>query len=271
MKTRRSFLSKTMITLTGAAFSPSILAAHHADESQSPLPSLQGRKILFAYGGWPGHGPEANKDYFVPWLEGQGATVVTTNHTASYTDKTLMDSIDLVIQSITMSKITPEEENGLLRAVSQGTGLVGWHGGLCDSFRDSTAYQYMTGGQFVAHPGGIVDYQVDIANKKDAVNQGLSSFQMKSEQYYMHIDPNVKVLATTKFNGANDPWIEGCVVPVAWKKMFGNGRVFYSSLGHALSHLTDVPDALTMIQRGIAWASASKYEPVEKWIDPVYS
>ncbi|UXX80122.1 ThuA domain-containing protein [Reichenbachiella carrageenanivorans] len=269
MKTRRYFLSKTLVTLAGAALSPSLLTAHHVEEPL-PLPTLQGRKILFTYGGWAGHDPETNKDYFVPWLEEQGATVVSANHTAPYADEALMDTIDLVIQSITMSNITREEEKGLLRAISNGTGMVGWHGGLCDSFRSSTAYQYMTGGQFVAHPGGIVDYQVDIVNKKDAINQGLSSFQMKSEQYYMHVDPNVKVLATTKFSGANDPWIEGCVVPVAWKKMFNNGRVFYSSLGHELSHLIDKPDALAMIQRGITWASASKYEPVEKWINPVY-
>ena len=180
-----------------------------------------------------------------------------------------MKDIDLVIQVFTMATITGDQEKGLLKAVSSGCGLAGWHGGLCDSFRQNTEYQFMTGGQWVAHPGGVIDYHVRVTDHQDPVTGGLSDFDMHSEQYYMHVDPNVKVLATTRYSGDHAPWIEGCTMPVTWKKMYGKGRVFYSSLGHVMKDF-EVPQALAIMQRGIKWASASKYAPAEEWISPVY-
>jgi hypothetical protein len=129
----------------------------------------------------------------------------------------------------------------------------------------------MVGGHWVAHPGGVIDYTVQITDHADEVTKGLKDFAMHSEQYYMHIDPNTKVLATTKFNGKIDSWIDGCVIPVTWKKMYGKGRIFYTSVGHNLDHITTVPDAIEMVKRGIKWASASKYLPAEKWMKPVYA
>ncbi len=180
-----------------------------------------------------------------------------------------MTSTDLIVQIWTMGKITREQEEGLLSAVRQGTGLAGWHGGTGDSFRENTEYQFMTGGQWVAHPGGVIDYEVKITNHKDEVTKGLTDFHMHSEQYYMHVDPNVKVLATTTFNGDHAPWIDGAVMPVAWKKYYGKGRIFYTSLGHVAADF-NVPQALSIMQRGICWAAGSKYEPFEKWITPAY-
>lgn len=116
----------------------------------------------------------------------------------------------------------------------------------------------------------MIDYEVKITNHKDEVTKGLSDFKMQSEQYYMHVDPNVKVLATTRFNGKINYWIDGCVMPVTWKKMHGKGRVFFTSVGHNLKHITDHPEAIEMLKRGIRWAGASKYEAVEKWLVPVY-
>ena len=241
------------------------------NEETKELPSLKGRKVLFVYGGWAGHGPEKFRDYMVPWMKEEGADVVVSDKLDPYADKELMDTIDLVIQVMTMSQISREQERGLLNAVRQnGTGMAGWHGGMCDSFRNNTEYQFMTGGQWVAHPGGVIDYTVQIVDQKDEVTRGLKEFAMHSEQYYMHVDPNVKVLATTKFNGAVNSWIDGAVMPVTWKKMYGKGRIFYTSVGHSLDHIATVPDAMEMLKRGIKWASGSKYLPAEKWLSPVY-
>ncbi|MEZ4996565.1 MAG: ThuA domain-containing protein [Bacteroidales bacterium] len=148
-----------------------------------------------------------------------------------------------------MSEITSAQEGGLLSAVRGGAGLAGWHGGLADAFRNNPAYQYMVGGQWVAHPGGVIDYNVTITDPDDPVTRGLREFRMHSEQYYMHVDPNVKVLATTTFTGEHDYWSEGCTMPVVWKKMYGKGRVFYSSLGHVAADM-DVPEALEILRRG---------------------
>lgn len=239
-------------------------------DKPTPLPSLKGKKILFTYGGWDGHEPEKFVDFLVPWLKEEGAEVTLSNTLESYTNKTLMASTDLIIQIFTMSQITKEQEAGLLEAIKAGTGIAGWHGGLCDAFRNNTEYQYMTGGQWVSHPGDVIDYRVTITDHEDAVTHGLNDFTMTSEQYYMHVDPNVKVLATTQFNGAVDSWIDGCVIPVAWKKTYGKGRVFYTSLGHNLNHITARQEAITLLKLGIRWASASKYEPTERWVNPVY-
>ncbi|WP_268124895.1 ThuA domain-containing protein [Roseivirga pacifica] len=270
MKSRRSFLGKATLLAGSVLLGKAFPEVESKTENPKPLPSLSGRKVLFTYGGWPGHEPEKFKDYMVPWLEGEGATVVSSSNLEPYADADFMKEIDLVIQCVTMSSITTEQEQGLLAAIKAGTGMAGWHGGMCDSFRNNPEYQYMTGGQWVAHPGGILDYSVQISQHNDAVTDSLNDFKIKSEQYYMHIDPNVKVLATTKFNGNANDWIDGCVMPVAWKKTYGKGRVFYSALGHSLQHLADTPAALTMIKRGIHWASASKYEAPENWVNPVY-
>lgn len=206
----------------------------------------------------------------VPWMESEGASMEVSDNLDPYTDEEFMNSIDLVVQIHTMSSITEDQEKGLLRAVKNGTGMAGWHGGMCDAFRPNVAYQYMTGGQWVAHPGGVIDYSVQITNHTDEITADLGDFEMTSEQYFMHVDPNVKVLATTTFTGEHDVWVDGCVMPVVWKKMYGKGRIFYTSLGHNLSHVTEVPEAISIIKRGIRWASSSKYEPAEKWISPVY-
>ena len=271
---RRSFVSKSLLLTAAGLLSPALVRELKAEDAAQPeeLPSLKDRKILFIHGGWPGHEPEKFRDYMVPWLEGEGASVTVSANLDPYTDEALMSSIDLIIQLYTMSTITKEQEAGLLKAVrEQGTGLAGWHGGLCDAFRQNVEYQFMTGGQWVSHPGGVIDYSVQIIDHTDAVTKGLKDFKMTSEQYYMHVDPNVKVLATTTFNGAHSPWIDGCVMPVAWKKMYGKGRIFYTSLGHNLDHVTKVPDAIAITKNGIKWASASKYAPAEKWLNPVYA
>lgn len=231
--------------------------------------ALAGKKVLFVWGGWEGHEPQKCRDIFVPWMRSEGAEVFVSDTLDSYTDKALMSSLDLVVQIYTMGTITNEQEKGLLEAVKSGVGIAGWHGGLCDSFRNNTEYQFMTGGQWVAHPGGVIDYDVEIVDHQDPVTAGLNNFHMKSEQYYMHVDPNVKVLAITTFSGKYAPWIEGCVMPVVWKKYYGEGRVFYSSLGHVASDF-DVPEALTIMKRGIVWAAQSRGGAKEAWKQPVY-
>ncbi len=271
-KSRRSFLTKALSlgSLVAMPLTGVFGRAIEDEEEKKPLSSLKGRKVLLTHGGWEGHEPEKFAEYMAPWLKDEGADVISSNTLDPYADKVLMSSIDLVLQTFTMSQISKEQQAGLLEAIENGTGMAGWHGGMCDSFRNNPDYQYMTGGSWAAHPGGVVDYEVKITTHRDEVTKGLRDFTMHSEQYYMHVDPNVKVLATTRFSGEVHSWIDGCVMPVTWKKMHGKGRVFYTSLGHSLKHITDQPDAVEMLKRGIRWASASKYKPVEKWLSPVY-
>ena len=138
-----------------------------------------------------------------------------------------MSALSLIVQVWTMGEIKGPQVKGLMEAVRSGVGLAGWHGGLCDAFRNNTTYQWMTGGQWVAHPGGQVEYTVNIINHTDPIMAGIPDFKMNSEQYYMHVDPSNEVLATTTFSGVDATWTKGCVMPVVWKRMWGQGRVFY--------------------------------------------
>lgn len=265
MLTRRSFILKSTLTATAVSIAPSVLGRNLGADAGSVL---EGKKVLFVWGGWMGHEPDKCRDIFVPWMQSEGAKVTVSDTLNVYLEPGLND-YDLIIQAWTMGTIENKQEKALLDAVKGGVGIAGWHGGLGDSFRNNTEYQFMVGGQWVAHPGGVIDYRVNITDHQDVVTKGLSDFDMHSEQYYMHVDPNVKVLATTTFNDKNASWIGGAVIPVAWKKVYGKGRVFYSSLGHVASDF-NVPQALEIQKRGIRWACMSKYEATEKWKQPVY-
>lgn len=212
------------------------------------------KQALFVWGGWEGHQPKQCVDIFAPLLEKEGYTVTISDNLDIYLDTAQMRSQDLIVQVYTMSQITPEQEKGLLETVQAGTGFAGWHGGMADAFRNNPQYQFMVGGQWVAHPGNIIDYRVNISAPSDPIVAGLSDFFMHSEQYYMHIDPSNEVLATTAFSGEHCPWIEGTVMPVVWKRRWGQGRVFYCSLGHVAADF-DVPEAKEIVWRGMLWAT----------------
>ncbi len=212
------------------------------------------KKALMVWGGWEGHEPKQCVDIFAPYLRENGYHVDISDSLDAYLDGDRMQTLDLIIPVWTMGIITPEQEQGLLRAVEAGVGIAGWHGGMGDSFRDNTEYQFMVGGQWVAHPGGVIDYEVNITNHEDPITAGLQDFKMHSEQYYMHVDPSNEVLATTTFTGEHIAWIDSAVIPVVWKRMWGAGRVFYTSLGHVAKDF-NVLEARTIVQRGMLWAS----------------
>jgi type 1 glutamine amidotransferase len=155
-----------------------------------------------------------------------------------------------------MGQISGEQEKGLLDAVTNGVGFAGFHGGMGDSFRGHHSYEWAVGGHFVAHPGDIKSYTVNISDSEHEITHGLGDFEMQSEQYYMLTDPGNRVLATTKFESGLEsaPWVQGTIMPVVWTKKWGAGRVFYSSLGHVAKDF-DVPEARELTLRGMVWAS----------------
>lgn len=214
------------------------------------------RQALIVWGGWDGHQPKQCAEIFAPFLEDSGFDVRVCDTLDVYLETDYMNALSLIVPIWTMGTITGEQEKGLLSAVKTGVGLAGFHGGMCDSFRNATSYQFMTGGQWVAHPGNIMKYTVNITDREDPITADIPDFEVNSEQYYMHTDPGNQVLATTTFDGAHGdvPWIAGTVMPVVWKRKWGAGDVFYSSLGHVASDF-DVPEMKTIMQRGMLWAA----------------
>ena len=244
----------------------------------STSPTLMGKNVIYVYGGWEGHKPTESVNLMVPKLRAEGANVKVFDKLSVYKDEKLMAETDLIIQIWTMGKITKKQFEGLEKAIMNGTGFAGWHGGLGDAFRDNLSYQFIVGGQFLFHPGGQIDHSIKIIDKSDPITKGLNDFDLKeTEQYYMLIDPNIKVLAISEFErekyekpGKEENKITRSTMPVVWKKHYGKGRIFYSSIGH---HLTEfkVPEVMTMQMRGFRWASEGKYAKKEYTITPVYN
>lgn len=215
------------------------------------------RNALIVWGGWLGHEPEQVSDIFAGLLRQEGFQVEIDTTLDAFLDEEKLKSLHLILPVWTMGTITPEQCTPVLHAVESGVGIAGCHGGMCDSFRDSVDWQFMTGSQWVAHPGGEVDYQVDIVKTTSSpIVEGLEDFPVHSEQYYIHVDPCVNVLATTTFPTFEGPHSANgkVVVPVAYTKRWGTGRVFYSSLGHH-ADVFDIPQAKEMMRRGFLWAA----------------
>lgn len=218
------------------------------------------RKALIVWGGWNGHQPKEVAEIFRDLLTREKFQVEVRDTLDAFLDAAKLKELDLIVPVWTMGKITPEQLNPVLEAVKGGVGLAGCHGGMCDAFREATEWQFMTGGQWVAHPGNDgIRYTVQIAKVQNPIIEGMKDFQVSSEQYYLHVDPGVKVLATTRFPVADGPHVPNGVVdvPVVWTKMYGQGRVFYNSLGHQ-ANIVAMPQVLELMNRGFRWAAEGK-------------
>jgi len=215
------------------------------------------KKALMIQGGWAGHEPAQCVAIFEKELAAAGFEVTVADTLDALLEEDIMHSVSLIVPCWTMGTIDGERFQPLREAVARGAGLAGWHGGMADAFRNTPEYQFMVGGQWVAHPGNIISYRVDITRPDHPLVAGLKSFEMHSEQYYMHTDPSNEVLATTTFDGKINDWIEGTVMPVVWTRRYGRGRVFYSSLGHVAADF-DVPEAKEITKRGLVWAAGEQ-------------
>jgi hypothetical protein len=204
------------------------------------------KKALIVQGGWDGHKPAETAAILAEQLRKHHFDVTVSDTLDAYKDPHL-NELDLIVPNWTMGTIQQDQLQPLLEAVRSGVGLAGCHGGLCDSFRNETEYQFMTGGQWVAHPGNDgVRYTVYINGAPSPITAGLSDFEVSTEQYYMHVDPGNTVLATTRFGEM--------VMPVVWTRMWGKGRVFYCSLGHQ-PNIVQMPPVLEIMTRGMLWAA----------------
>ncbi|MFW5686038.1 MAG: ThuA domain-containing protein [Spirochaetota bacterium] len=224
------------------------------------------KHALIVWGGWDGHEPGQVTDIFASLLKQHDFEVTVETTLDAFNDEEKLKALDLIVPIWTMGAIGKEQVEAVSNAVASGVGLAGCHGGMCDAFRESVLWQFMTGGNWVAHPGGDgVEYVVNIRNNSSPLLQGINDFQVKSEQYYLHVDPAVEVLATTPFptvrwfhtpNGHVD-------MPVIWTKRWGHGRVFYNSLGHH-ADIFDIPEALETMRRGLLWAAEGKQVAVDE-------
>ena len=215
------------------------------------------KQALVVWGGWDGHQPKEVGEVFTRVLKEEGFEVEVQDTLDAFNDAEKLKSLDLIVPIWTMGELSGQQEANVLAAVESGVGMAGCHGGMCDAFRNSCGWQWLTGGQFVSHPGNDgTNYRVKIVPGSSPLVDGIEDFDVSSEQYYMHVDPAIKVLAFTPMPVAEGPHTPNGDVemPVVWTKYFGQGKVFYNSLGHA-ANIFDIPQALELMRRGFNWAA----------------
>ncbi|TSB46984.1 ThuA domain-containing protein [Alkalicoccobacillus porphyridii] len=214
------------------------------------------KKALIFQGGWEGHEPKEVAEILQGILEEEQFSVTVTD-TLEYLEQNDLTEFDLIVPNWTQDKITQEQLQPLMKAVENGTGLAGLHGGMGDSFRQETDYQFMVGGQWVAHPGNDgVKYTVRIHDSNHPLTKGMQDFEVESEQYYLHVDPAVTVHASTRFPLAEGPYTANGPVemPVVWTKRWAEGRIYYCSLGH-VAKIVQMPEVIDLMRKGMTWAA----------------
>ena len=228
------------------------------------------RRALIVRGGWDGHMPVETTDSFVPFLQEHGFEVSIEESPDVYADAARMAGVDLIVQVVTMSTIEKEPLAGLIAAVRAGTGMVGWHGGIADSYRDSADYLQLIGGQFAHHASvhppeqatgeqsdNYEDYTVNIteAGRSHPVTEGVEDFDLTTEQYWVLSDSYNEVLATTTQAKRDfDAWDRPVTFPAVWTRRWGQGRIVVSTPGHRLE-IVQHPSVRRIIERGMLWAA----------------
>ncbi len=216
------------------------------------------KQALIVSGGWDGHQPKEVADIFADVLRKEGFDAEISYTLDAFLDEERLHTLDLIVPIWTMGEIKDEQLQPVMRAVAGGVGMAGCHGGMCDSFRNSVDWQFMTGSQWVAHPfNDGVDYEVNMVRTSSSpLIEGIPDFQVSSEQYYLHVDPVVNVLATTTFRKSEGPHSANgeIVMPVVYTKRWGEGKIFYNSLGHQ-ANIFDIPEAKELMRRGMLWAA----------------
>ncbi|HOU10887.1 MAG TPA: ThuA domain-containing protein [Clostridiales bacterium] len=232
---------------------------------------MSGKKALIVYGGWEGHEPELVSQRFKKILEDEGIEVTLSDTLEAYADADFLKTLHLIVPIWTGGKLSGELCSNVSKALASGVGMAGNHGGMCDSFRENTEWQFITGGNWISHPGGLIDYTVNIVkNSSSPIVEGIEDFSVFSEQYYLHFDPSVEILATTRFplatyyHCSNKP----VDMPVVWTKKWGHGRVFYTSLGHTDIVFEDAPASQEIMRRGMLWAIEGKDIAIARNLDP---
>ncbi len=228
------------------------------------------KRALIVRGGWDGHRPVEATDSFLPFLAENGYETRVEESSAVYADAAYMDTVDVVVQTNTMNTIDKDELAGLAGAIERGAGMAGWHGGIADSYRNSSDYLQLIGGQFAAHPPKaprselageeadcFVPHTITIVPEQadHPIVAGIEDFTLDTEQYWVLSDEYNEVLATTTIPARDfDPWHRPITSPAVWTRRWGRGRVFVATPGHDMGVLADA-NVRTIIERGILWAS----------------
>jgi len=232
-------------------------------------------KILLLAGGQRSHhGYRDQALYLSSALEDTGRYEVTLAEDASILETPAMSKYDLIIVNADRRdpefKFTESQQKALLDWVKTGHGYVSIHGAdnAAPDWRDE--WRDMLGGVFShdTSKGGPDSktkqgtFKIKITQADHAITRGVPDFELKDELYYnLQMKHQVDPLATTDYN--NGTW------PVAWTRMYGQGRVFHTPLGHrsfkpGSEDPLQNPNLLKLVVQGIDWVAEGRKSPSGK-------
>lgn len=235
---------------------------------------------LLLCGGWEGHDPQGLGRLFGDILLDNDFEVYTEKDFGCFADPAYLSQFNLFVPCWSYLRgctLEDAEAIHIADAVNAGMGIASCHGSMLDSFRENIIWQFLTGAQWVSHPShpfyhsspvgdppeGIfnVDYAVKIEDKQSPITRGLKDFRICTEQYYLHTDPSIHVLASTEFlahDGETAPYLASgspIRMPIAYTRRWGKGRIFANAIGHNSDVFRHCSQALEIMRRGLLWAA----------------
>jgi len=187
-------------------------------------------------------------------------TEALTKQKLEYNAKTLNDFDAVLFYTGGTLEMTAQQKADFISFVhDDGKGFIGIHSAAI-TFTEWPEYGDMIGGYYDEHPWGTFDAPVIVEDPTFPGMQAFpAAFTIRDEIYQMKNYSRDKLrvlmrLDPTKLDMANkNMHRKDGDFAVTWAKMYGKGRVYYTTLGHPVE-TWDRPDMRQMITEGIKWA-----------------
>jgi type 1 glutamine amidotransferase len=166
------------------------------------------------------------------------------------------DLIFLHLYNAKTPTLSAAAKENLLAFVKEGKGLALSHLSSA-SFKEWEEFHKLCGRYWVMGQSGHGPrsvFKARVANKADAITQGLNDFEADDELYAkLQGEGAINVLVE-----ADSDWSKQ-TEPLAFTLEYGKGRVFHELLGHDGKAIRN-PSVQKLIQRGCEWAATGKVE-----------
>ncbi|WP_353227798.1 ThuA domain-containing protein [Novosphingobium sp.] len=177
---------------------------------------------------------------------------------------------DVVVwNNVSGDALTTPQRAAFRAYVEQGGGFAGIHGSggdprwFWDWYVDT-----LIGARFIGHPGKpqFQTATVRLVDGRSGIGAGVAEHWPLLEEWYSFdrnpVDGGAVAVATIdeqdyKQIGYRDENLAMGYHPIAWRKFVGDGRMFYTAIGHRPENY-DEPQAAALLANGIAWAMRNR-------------
>ncbi len=171
-----------------------------------------------------------------------------------------LKDFDAIFYFGTGDNLNAQQKKDLLAFVhDDGKGFVGAHTGD-DAFFDWPEFGEMIGGYFDGHPWGVFDAPIIMEDRNfPAMRHFPEKFTFRDEIYQHKDFSRDKIHVIARLDSSKLDYSKPNIhrkdhdFPVAWSKMYGKGRVFYATFGHA-AETWDKPEIQKLYLEALKWA-----------------